>query len=106
MEEQRKSIELPNGETYSYQQLGDPKKPILVMLHGTFMSSVCFTHFFDHLYKKFHIIAPDLRGCGESSYEAPIKKIEDFVFDLAHFAHILGLKKFRLVGHSLGAAVA
>jgi len=56
-------------------------------------------------------IAPDLRGCGETSSDTTAEArasfaIPELAADLAAFVEALGLGAFHLVGHSLGGAVA
>ncbi|MBI2388521.1 MAG: alpha/beta hydrolase [Deltaproteobacteria bacterium] len=60
------------------------------------------------VHEGFRVIAPDLRGFGESDrvpaggyYYFP-----DYIFDLAELVDALGLAKLALVGHSMGGNVA
>lgn len=42
---------------------------------------------------------------GDSTYNNPITKVEDWVDDLKLFFDSVGLKKFTLAGLSLGGAI-
>ncbi|MFY9175732.1 MAG: alpha/beta hydrolase [Peptococcia bacterium] len=101
-----KTISLSNGETYAYREMGTGSK-VLILLHGNMSSSL----FFDELFEKmpeeeFKIIAPDMRGFGDSTYNTPVKKMKDFSDDLKLFVDALNLQNFALCGWSAGGIVA
>lgn len=56
----------------------------------------------------WRVIAPDLRGFGESDRVPPggYYYFPDYVFDLVEVIDALGLTTFSLVGHSMGGNVA
>ncbi len=58
------------------------------------------------LRKNFHVIAPDLRGHGDSAHAigSPYAMI-DYVVDLAQLINALGNQPLTLVGHSLGGGI-
>lgn len=102
--EKLKKLKLPNGETISYRErLGGEK--VCVLIHGNMTSSKHWDVLIESLSDEFTIIAPDLRGFGQSSYHHRIQHIKDFSEDLKSFVDLLGLKKFSLVGWSMGGAV-
>jgi len=43
---------------------------------------------------------------GDSSYNTPISRVEDWADDLKLFFDSLGIKKFTLAGLSMGGAIA
>lgn len=101
-----KTQQLPSGETLSYREQGTGDKT-LVLLHGNMSASI----FFDVMVQKlplgeYRVLAPDLRGFGDSSYHAPITSIKDFSEDIKAFVDALGLKDITLVGWSLGGIIA
>jgi len=101
-----KTIQLKNGETYAYREKGTGNKT-LILLHGNMSSSL----FFDVLFEKmpeeeYRIIAPDLRGFGESTYNIPVTKMKDFSDDLKLLVDALNLRSFTLCGWSAGGIVA
>lgn len=101
-----KRVVLPNGESLAYREVGQGPTS-LILLHGNLSSSV----FWDVLLEAvpgdaYRVIAPDLRGFGDSSYVHPVANIKDFSEDLKVLADALGLKRFVLAGWSLGGLVA
>jgi pimeloyl-ACP methyl ester carboxylesterase len=61
----------------------------------------------EELAKDWHVIAPDLRGHGDSAW-APDGNYEmnAFVYDFAQLVHTLGYDEVTIVAHSLGGNVA
>lgn len=55
----------------------------------------------------FRVIAPDMRGCGESDAPEPVAayRIERLGNDLAGILDALGLDQVQLVGHDWGAVI-
>lgn len=101
-----KKIKLPNGETYAYREKGNGDKT-LVLIHGNLSSSLFWDLLMERLPEdEYRIIAPDLRGFGDSTYYKTIGTIKDFAEDLKEFADALDLDPFILVGWSLGGLVA
>ncbi|MEO1188797.1 MAG: alpha/beta hydrolase, partial [Pseudomonadota bacterium] len=59
------------------------------------------------LCNKYRVIAPDLRGHGQSDWVSDGDyTIMDFVYDLRSLIEHLGIGTFTLVGHSLGGNIA
>jgi len=102
-----KKIQLPNGETYAYLEAGNPStSKTLLLLHSFTSSSVLFVPHLPKLTEKFHIIAPDLRGHGDSSYNKPVTTIEDLVEDIKQFVEAINLRKFSILGWSISGGIA
>lgn len=60
----------------------------------------------DTLEDRFHVIAPDLRGHGDSDWAEPTGySIAAYVLDLTDIVAALELEQFAFVGHSLGGAI-
>jgi 4,5:9,10-diseco-3-hydroxy-5,9,17-trioxoandrosta-1(10),2-diene-4-oate hydrolase len=81
---------------------GDP----LVVIHGGGGDARSWQHNISDLSRKYAVYAPDLPGYGltqplKGKYNIP--ELADFV---EKFTKKLGLKKFSVVGHSLGGGVA
>lgn len=101
------SIRIPTGLALAVRRLGAGGSPLLA-LHGFPCTSLIWAKVMHPLAEAgFDVVAPDLRGYGESDY-AP----DDF-YDLAAFsrdmialADTLGWDQFAVTGHDLGAAVA
>jgi len=100
----KKLIKLSNGETIYYIDEGTEKE-VLVLIHGNMSSGVHFKPIIERLKSKFRIIAPDLRGFGDSTYINPIKDLEDFSNDICEVLDILNIKKYNIAGWSTGGAI-
>lgn len=100
----KKNVLLPNGETYSYLDEGSGVKTIL-LVHGNMSSGVHFKPLIQRLKKDFRVIAPDLRGFGDSSYVNRIKSLEDLSDDLYLFLKELRIGKIHVAGWSTGGAI-
>ena len=101
----RKSIALSNKETISYLEQGNGNDYV-VLLHGNTSSSLFFTPLLNRLPGKYHVISPDLRGFGESSYVSRFDTLLELAGDIKELLDRLNIKKVVLVGWSLGGGVA
>jgi pimeloyl-ACP methyl ester carboxylesterase len=102
---QIKKVQLANGETLAYRETGEGEKVIL-LIHGNMVSSKYWERLMPKFPPEYKISAPDLRGSGLSTYNKPIKTIEELSDDLKMFVDKLGLRNFCLVGWSFGGGVA
>ena len=96
-----------NGLRLHYRQWGQPGRQPLVLLHA----SGCHAHWWDWvgplLAAAYVVIAPDLRGHGDSGHpEPPDYDFDAYVADLAGLVDTLNLQDFCLVGHSLGGYIS
>lgn len=92
------------GLRFHYLHWANPDALAIICLHGT--GDTC--HTWDAFSKKasetYSVIALDQRGHGDSDWAVPpAYRCEDYVGDLSAFIDALDLKKFILVGHSMGA---
>lgn len=104
----RKEMELEPGIYLSYIDVA-PQRPsqTLVLLHGFGGNARQWQYQFDAFTQYNHVIAPDMRGHGQSS--APIKgyDLPRLVADLKAVLDQLGVyEKVVLIGHSFGVALA
>lgn len=102
---EKREIVLKNGEVYRYVEQGQGDK-ILLLIHGNFSSSLHFSPLLERLPKNIKVIAPDLRGYGDSSYYRRVKSLKDFADDIHMFMEAKEIKKYDVVGWSLGGGVA
>jgi haloacetate dehalogenase len=80
----------------------------VVMLHGWPESSYCWEGVAAFLHPALRVIAPDLRGLGESDRTLDVKAYqkEELARDIAEIIDALGVDSFFLVGHDWGGIVA
>lgn len=105
---QPKSMQVSvNGLALRYLDWGNPGAPPLVCVHGYTSSAEAFNALARHFHDRFHIVAPDVRGHGESAWSAAgAYQYGDQVGDLAGFVDQLGLTRFTLIGTSMGGIIA
>src|SRR5215471_14966310 len=96
-----------NNLELHYHDWGSPEQPHLVLLHGLSGNAWAFAPFARRLRDRFHIVALDVRGHGDSAW-APdgAYAFSDQAADVAQFADQLGLDRFRLLGTSMGGMIA
>lgn len=97
-----------NGRQIFYRQAGDPANPTILLLHGFPTSSFMFRDLIPLLADRFHVIAPDYIGFGQS--DAPSNSEFDYTFDnlTAHVAGLieqLGLSSYILYMQDFGGPV-
>lgn len=86
-----------------YQEWGDPARPTILMVHGFGVSGHMFDEFADRAQSRFHLIALDQRGHGDSDWAGDGDYSRDaFVKDIEGFREAIGLETFILMGHSMG----
>lgn len=90
-----------------YVDWGNPTAPPLILLHGGRDHCRNWDWVAQDLRRDFHIIAPDLRGHGDSAYSpSGDYSMSSFVYDLAQLIHQQKLAPVSIVAHSLGGAIA
>lgn len=99
------TIDLCNGETYFYREVGEGDN-ILLFIHGNLSSSKHWEPIIKRIPKKYKAYALDLRGMGESSYNNRFDSIKELVDDVRDFISKLNMKRVTLIGWSTGGAVA
>ena len=72
------------------------------MIHGFSSNAHAFDQTADALCDRFHVIAPDQRGHGDTDWASDGYDRHKYVEDLTRFVEGLGAKRFVLLGHSMG----
>jgi pimeloyl-ACP methyl ester carboxylesterase len=81
--------------------------PTVVLMHGNGAHAHWWVPLVPSLVPGWRVVAPDLRGHGESTWPAaPDYGMVDFDVDLAAIADALAPGPFALVGHSMGGRIA
>jgi len=95
------------GLQLHYLDWGNHGAPQVVCVHGYTSSAQAFNAPARHLRERFHVIAPDVRGHGESAWSPDgAYQYRDQAADLAAIADQLGLERFSLIGTSMGGIIA
>lgn len=89
--------------THHLRCWGPDDAPLLVMLHGWADVAATWQFVVDEFAHEWRIVAPDLRGFGQSQGNNSTYWFADYVADLdALLGHLSPAAPVRLVGHSLG----
>ena len=90
-----------------YVDWGNRGAPPLLLVHGGRDHCRNWDWVADKLRNRYHIIAPDLRGHGDSAWSPDGNYAMDgFVYDLAQLIHQLDLGPISIVAHSMGGNIA
>ena len=97
-----------DGLKIAYREAGDPKNPKLVLLHGFPAGSHQYRDLIRSLAGKFHVIAPDYPGFGESDIPDPASY--HYSFDgistvVEHFLQAKGFDHYGLFVQDYGGPV-
>jgi pimeloyl-ACP methyl ester carboxylesterase len=90
-----------------YVDWGNPDAPPLILLHGGRDHSRSWDWTAQALRDKWHVIAPDLRGHGDSDWspDGDYASLAN-LYDLAQLIHQLRLAPVTIVAHSYGGNIA
>lgn len=90
-----------------YADWGNPDAPPLILLHGGQDHGRSWDWVARELRQDWHIIAPDLRGHGDSDWTSDGNyPMLAYVYDLAHLVEQQKLAPVTIVAHSLGGNIA
>ncbi|WP_342349387.1 alpha/beta hydrolase [uncultured Nitrospira sp.] len=102
-----KTIEVDGLEIF-YREAGPKDAPTILLLHGFPTSSHMFRNLIPQLSDRFHVVAPDYPGFGNSS----MPRVDEFSYTFDHLANIMekftrkvGLKSYSLYLMDYGAPV-
>jgi haloacetate dehalogenase len=93
-----------NGIRQHYLDAGDG--PVVVLLHGFPETSFAWRFQIPVLAQKFRVIAPDLRGYGETEKPQSGYDKRNMALDTLSLLNKLKVERIALVGHDRGARVA
>src|ERR1700721_2834340 len=95
-----------DGLKIFYREAGAPDAPVLLLLHGFPSAGHMFRDLIPQLADRFHIVAPDLPGFGQS--DMPARSNFTYTFDniagvVDRFTEVIGLKRFAIYIFDYGA---
>lgn len=97
-----------DGVDIFYREAGPKDARTVLLLHGFPSSSHMFRGLIPLLMDKYHIVAPDFPGYGQSS-APPVDRFEytfeKFADVMDHFTAKIGLKSYALYLHDIGSSV-
>jgi pimeloyl-ACP methyl ester carboxylesterase len=104
----------PTSHSYISQRLrlhyvdwGNPNAPPLLLIHGGRDHCRNWDWVARELRRNFHVIAPDLRGHGDSAFSpSGDYSMNAFLYDIAQLIHQQALAPLRIVAHSMGGSIA
>ncbi len=91
-----------------YREAGDADKPTMVLFHGFPSSSHMYRDLMSELKDRFHMIAPDYPGFGQS--ESPARAVFQYTFEhitdlMEAFLEELGIESFLMYVFDYGAPI-
>jgi len=97
-----------DGLDIFYREAGPKNAPTILLLHGFPTSSQMFRNLIPLLADKYHVVAPDYPGFGQSSM--PERTEFEYTFDnlakvVDHFTDAVRLKKYSLYVQDYGAPI-
>lgn len=104
----------PTSHNYFSQRLrlhyvdwGNESAPPLLLIHGGRDHCRNWDWVAERLRDRYHIIAPDLRGHGDSAWAIGASYGElNYVYDIAQLVHQRADEPVTVIGHSLGGSIA
>ena len=95
-----------DGFNVSYREAGSPEASAILLLHGFPSASHMFRDLMPRLADRFHVVAPDLPGFGQS--DMPARSSFTYSFDniatvIDRFTEVIGLARFAVYVFDYGA---
>ncbi len=97
-----------DGLDIFYREAGDPDKPTILLLHGFPTSSFMFRNLIPQLADKYHLVAPDYPGFGQSS----MPRVNEFEYTFENLTNVvdkftqrLNLTKYSIYVQDYGSPV-
>ena len=98
---------LSQGLRLHYTDWGNGSAPPLILVHGGLDQSRSWDDVARALRATFHVIAPDLRGHGDSDWATGSSySLTDHVYDLTCLVKSAALERVAIVSHSMGGMVS
>ncbi len=97
-----------DGLSIFYREAGPKDAPAIVLLHGLPSSSRMFEPLFAQLSDRYHLVAPDYPGFGQSDWPDPKKfayTFDHYAEIVNHFTEALELSRYTLYMQDYGGPV-
>jgi pimeloyl-ACP methyl ester carboxylesterase len=89
-----------------YVDWGNEAAPPLILIHGGRDHCRSWDAVAQALQPHFHVMAPDLRGHGDSDWaKGSSYSLSDYVYDLTHLVRSAAFHKTTIIGHSMGGMI-
>ena len=96
-----------HGLRLHYADWGNESAPPLILVHGGRDHCRSWDAIARSLQPHFHVVAPDLRGHGDSDWtRGGSYALTEYVYDLAQLIRVLAAPQATLIGHSMGENAA
>ncbi|HAE90027.1 MAG TPA: alpha/beta hydrolase [Idiomarina sp.] len=96
---------MAESELLHYETMGDKQNPAVIIIHGLFGDGDNLKSLARDLERDYFCVLPDARNHGDSPHHDSMTYTE-MADDIVALADALALKKFSLVGHSMGGKIA
>ena len=94
------------GLQLHYTDWGNDAAPPLILIHGGRDHSRSWDEVARELQPHFHVMAPDLRGHGNSDWAIGSSySLSDYLYDLTSLARSASVHQTAIVGHSMGGMI-
>ncbi|TPQ34088.1 alpha/beta hydrolase [Bradyrhizobium guangdongense] len=95
------------GLRLHYADWGNETAPPLILVHGGRDHCRSWDFLARALRPHFHVLAPDLRGHGDSDWtRGGSYPLTDYVYDMTRLVQALAVPRVTLIGHSMGGMVS
>ena len=99
-----RTVEVKGSEVF-YREAGDPSEATLLLLHGFPSSSAQYDQLMQRLADRYHVIAPDYPGFGQSPPLAGSTTFDRIADVIAGFTHAKRLERFSMYMFDFGSPV-
>src|SRR3954449_5469255 len=95
-----------HGLRLHYADWGNDGAPVAILVHGGRDHCRSWDVIARSLQPHFHVLAPDLRGHGDSDWtKGGSYALTEYVYDLSRLVRHVGAQKIAIIGHSMGGMV-